>query len=370
MKSKRQYPNGRTVNAGDVISVAGCGPAACGWRLNEVTSTPSSPWRASWRRSCTASMDRLRGARDFETRWPISVLADISGLAWESMLRAIMEIRTYLIFLCGRPLSAMRASRSQVRRRRRCAIRFKSPRRPWQEDQRHSEHLMPYTSLVGGSDSRANERPWQSTLHAMRASLLASAAARTLSWSRLAAALNHPSRPSLAQFRGFASMARPPTMKIVSHIFCHACSAHRVPFCRQWRAVLAPSGARPQSRGPSRRLRHCRSWRPLRSRPKDRSSEPHHPLAALVLGRERLDFAGHCVDPIVQPAPVLRQFLDKTDHARRKHVGALSHHRWQHLAHSCRPLRYDNPHSRRKPRSWLMTGLPWSTSLLRTPCRA
>lgn len=59
--------------------------------------------------------------------------------------------------------------------------------------------------------------------------------------------------------------------------------------------------------------------------------------------RERLDFTRDCIDPIVQPTPVLRQSLDKTAHARRKHVGALSQHRWQHLAQSRRPSQGDNP---------------------------
>ena len=60
----------------------------------------------------------------------ILVRANLSGLTWELVLRAIMVVRTHLIFLFGRPLWAIGASRSQVRWGDRCAIRFKSPRRP------------------------------------------------------------------------------------------------------------------------------------------------------------------------------------------------------------------------------------------------
>jgi Transposase IS116/IS110/IS902 family len=58
------------------------------------------------------------------------VRANLSGLTWELVLRAIMVVRTHLIFLSGRPLWAIGASRFQVRWGDRCAIRFKSPRRP------------------------------------------------------------------------------------------------------------------------------------------------------------------------------------------------------------------------------------------------
>ena len=58
----------------------------------------------------------------------ILVRANLSGLTWELVLRAIMVVRTHLIFLFGRPLWAIGASRSQVRWGDRCAIRFKSPR--------------------------------------------------------------------------------------------------------------------------------------------------------------------------------------------------------------------------------------------------
>jgi hypothetical protein len=47
-------------------------------------------------------------------------------------INAILKLKrcTHLIFLFGRPLWAIGASRSQVRWGDRCAIRFKSPRRP------------------------------------------------------------------------------------------------------------------------------------------------------------------------------------------------------------------------------------------------
>src|SRR5262245_22843521 len=54
----------------------------------------------------------------------ILVRANLSGLTWELVLRAIMVVRTHLIFLFGRPLWAIGASRSQVRWGDRCAIRF------------------------------------------------------------------------------------------------------------------------------------------------------------------------------------------------------------------------------------------------------
>ena len=45
----------------------------------------------------------------------ILVRANLSGLTWELVLRAIMVVRTHLIFLSGRPLWAIGASRFQVR---------------------------------------------------------------------------------------------------------------------------------------------------------------------------------------------------------------------------------------------------------------
>ena len=42
----------------------------------------------------------------------ILVRANLSGLAWELVLRAIMVVRTHLIFLFGRPWWAIGASRS------------------------------------------------------------------------------------------------------------------------------------------------------------------------------------------------------------------------------------------------------------------
>ena len=42
----------------------------------------------------------------------ILVRANLSGLAWEFVLRAIMVVRTHLIFLFGRPWWAIGASRS------------------------------------------------------------------------------------------------------------------------------------------------------------------------------------------------------------------------------------------------------------------
>ena len=49
----------------------------------------------------------------------------------------------------------------------------------------------------------------------MRASLLASAAAKTLWWRRVAAAASHPWSPNFAQLPGFASTARAPMMNSV-----------------------------------------------------------------------------------------------------------------------------------------------------------
>ena len=62
----------------------------------------------------------------------ILVRANLSGLTWELVLRAIMVVRTHLIFLFGRPLWAIGASRSQVRWGDRCAIARRRPRRPSQ----------------------------------------------------------------------------------------------------------------------------------------------------------------------------------------------------------------------------------------------
>lgn len=40
----------------------------------------------------------------------------------------------------------------------------------------------------------------------------------------------------------------------------------------------------------------------------------HQPPAAFVLARECLNFSGHRINPIVQPAPVVGQFFDKANH--------------------------------------------------------
>jgi hypothetical protein len=89
----------------------------------------------------------------------ILVRANLSGLTWELVLRAIMVVRTHLIFLFGRPLWAIGASRSQVRWGDRCAIRFKSPRRPGWAFFHSFERVTRYETDCG-SKSDANERPW------------------------------------------------------------------------------------------------------------------------------------------------------------------------------------------------------------------
>ena len=70
---------------------------------------------------------RCKGIR---TEWSLWSALIYPASRWELVLRAIMVVRTHLIFLSGRPLWAIGASRFQVRWGDRCAIRFKSPRRP------------------------------------------------------------------------------------------------------------------------------------------------------------------------------------------------------------------------------------------------
>jgi hypothetical protein len=116
----------------------------------------------SRRQTCRASAPYLwtgRALQGNSNGMVILVRVNLFGLTWELVLRAIMVVRTRLIFLFGRPLWAIAATRSQVRCGDRCAIRFKSPRRPWVGFSTAFERVTCYETDCGPK-SRANERPW------------------------------------------------------------------------------------------------------------------------------------------------------------------------------------------------------------------
>ena len=90
----------------------------------------------------------------------ILVRANLSGLAWELVLRAIMVVRTHLIFLFGRPLWGHRCIQvSGALGRPLC--------HPFQITSQTRVGVFPQPlnrvtryETDCGSKSRANERPW------------------------------------------------------------------------------------------------------------------------------------------------------------------------------------------------------------------
>ena len=68
--------------------------------------------RRGMKRAIVALARRLAALQGNSNGMVILVRANLSGLTWELVLRAIMVVRTHLIFLSGRPWWAIGASRS------------------------------------------------------------------------------------------------------------------------------------------------------------------------------------------------------------------------------------------------------------------
>lgn len=206
----------------------------------------------------------------------------------------------------------MRASRSQVRRGDRYAIRFKSPRRPWQEEFRPA--LRTSDALRHGLQLEVPRKRTSVVEHTPRNAR--ELVGRRGSQDVVMEALGCSSQPFFKaelrptpRLRQYGARANDEQR---AHIFVAALAKpteHRSVACGELLRHQAEPGCKVTTFREGCTISD-RGHHGARCQRTD-SRNAHQPLAAVVLARQCLDFAGHRINSIVQPAPVLGQFLER-----------------------------------------------------------